>query len=114
MKLFCKEESKNGSDLVFDGVDALYYNLNKISLSRGGSCIDSSKWLKNKNATINPKNTDGNCFQYALTVTLNYEQIKKDCQRISKINPFIDQYNWKEIDFPSHKKDFTYLTILKK
>ena len=24
-------------------------------------------------------------------------------ERISKINPFIDQYNWK--DFPSHSKD---------
>ena len=30
----------------------------------------------------------------------------KDPQRISKIKPFIDQYNWKEIDFPSHSKDW--------
>ena len=29
--------------------------------------------------------------------TLNYEQIKKDSQGISKIKPFIDLYNWKEI-----------------
>ena len=29
------------------------------------------------------------------------KKIKKDPQRISKIKPFIDQYNWKEIDFPS-------------
>ena len=35
------EESKNGSDLVLDSVDALYYNLNKISLNRGKSYIDS-------------------------------------------------------------------------
>ena len=76
-----------------------------ISLSRGGSYIDSPKWLKIKNATIDSKNNDGKCFQYALTVTLSYEQIKKDPQRISRIKPFIDQYNWKEIDFPSHKKD---------
>ena len=27
-------------------------------------------------------------------------------QRISKIKPFIDQYNWNEIDFPSHSKDW--------
>ena len=27
-------------------------------------------------------------------------------QRISKIKPFIDQCNWKEIDFPSHGKDW--------
>ena len=75
-------------------------------LSRGGSYIDSPKWLKNKKTTVNPKNNDNDkCFQYALTAALNYEQIKKDSQRVSKIKPFIDQYNWKEIDFISHKKD---------
>ena len=56
--------------------------------------------------TINPKNKDDKCFQYALTVVLNHEQIKKDPQRITKIKPFIGQYNWKDIDFPSHKKDW--------
>ena len=48
------EESMRGSEFIFDSVDALYYDLNKISLSRGGSYIDSSEWLKNKKATINP------------------------------------------------------------
>ena len=47
-----------------------------ISLNRGGSCIDSPRWLKNKKATINPKNNDGKCFQYAITAALNHEQIK--------------------------------------
>ena len=93
-----------GSEFIFDSVDALYYDLNKISLSRGGSYIDSPKWLKNNKATINPQNNDDKCFQYAATVALNHEQIKQDPQRIPKINPFIDQYNWKEINFPSHKK----------
>ena len=64
-----------GSEFVYDSVDTLYYKLNKISLSRGGSYIDSPKWLTNKKATINPKNNDDKCFQYALTVALNYEQI---------------------------------------
>ena len=100
------EESMRGSEFVYDSVDVLYYNLNKVSLSRGGSYINSPKWLKNKKATINPKNKDDKCFQYALTVALNYEKIKKDPQRISKIKPFIDQYNWKETDFPSHGKDW--------
>ena len=50
------EESMRVSEFVYDGVDVLYYNLNKVSLSRGGSCIDSPKWLKNKKATINPQN----------------------------------------------------------
>ena len=99
------EESMRRSEFAYDSVDALYYNLNKVSLSRGGSYIDSPKWLKNKNATINLKHKDDKCFHYALTVALNYEQIKDHPERISKIKPFIDIYNWKEIDFPSHSKD---------
>ena len=80
------EESMKGSEFAYDRVDALYYNLNKVSLSRGGSYIDFPKWLKNKKATINPKNNDDKCFQYALTVALNYEKIKHNPQRISKIS----------------------------
>ena len=97
------EESMKGSEFVFDSVGLLEYKLNKISLNRGGSYIDSPEWLKNKKATINPKNNDDNCFQYALTVALNYQNIKKTPQRISKIKPFINQYDWKVINFPSHK-----------
>ena len=88
------EESKNASDLGFDSVDALYYNLK----------LNSPEWLKNKKATTNPKNNDDKCFQYALAVALNYQNIKNNPERISKIKFFIDQYNWKEINFPSQKK----------
>ena len=76
------EESMRGSELIFDSVDSLHYDLNKISLSRGGSYIDSPKWLKNKNATIYPKNNDDKCFQYALTVALNYQNIKNNPETI--------------------------------
>ena len=100
------EESVRGSEFVYDSVDVLYYNFNKVSLSRGGSYIDSPKWLKNKKATINPQNKkDNRCFQYAVTVALNYEQIGDHSERISKIKSFIGKYDWKEIDFPSQGKD---------
>ena len=95
-----------GLEFEFDGVNFLYYDFNKISLNRGGSYIDSPKWLKDKKSTINPKNNDYKCFQYAVTLALNLDKIKKDPQRISKIKPFIDQYNWKDIDFPSTSKDW--------
>ena len=68
--------------------------------------MDSPKRLKNKKTTINQKNNDSKYFQDALTVALNYENIKKNPQKISKIKPFIDQYNWKEIKSPSHEKDW--------
>ena len=68
--------------------------------------MDSPKWLKNKKATINPKNNDHKCFQYVFTFALNYQIVKNNPERISKIKPFIDQYNWKDIDFLSHSKDW--------
>ena len=37
------KESMPGSAFIFDNVDSLYYNLKKVSLSRGGSYIDSPK-----------------------------------------------------------------------
>ena len=53
---------------------------------------------------INPINKkDNKCFQYTVTVALNYEEIKKDPQRITKIKPFINKYNWEGINYPSGK-----------
>ena len=68
-----------GSDFAFDDIQLLYYICHKINLNRGGSYIDSPDWIKNKKATTNPINKkDNKCFQYTVTVTLNYEEIKKD------------------------------------
>ena len=95
-----------GSDFEFDGIHLLYYDFNKISLNRGGSYIEPAKWIKDKKSTINPKNNDYKCFQYAVTVALNHDKVNKDLQRVSKIKPFINQYNWKDVDFPSTGKDW--------
>ena len=95
-----------GSDFAFEGVNLMYYDFNKIRLNRGGSYIESAKWIKDKKSTINPKNNYYKCFQYAVTAALNSDKIKKDPQRLSKIKPFIDQYNWNDIDFPSTGKDW--------
>ena len=100
------QEKMKGSDFAFDGVNYLYYDLNKISISKGGSYIDSPKWLKDKKSTINPKNNDYKCFQYAVTLALNLDEVNGHPQRIAKIKTFIEEYNWKDIDFPSTSKDW--------
>ena len=70
-----QEGLMKGSHFTFDGLNALYYNRNTVRLSRGKSYIDFPKWLKNKKATINPKNNNDNSFQCAITAALNHEQI---------------------------------------
>ena len=100
------EESMRGSECIFDSVNLLYYHLQRIILKRGRSYVDSPKWLKNKKATINPPKHDNKCFQYTLTFALNYQNIKSHPERVSNLKPFINQYAWKKIDFPSPLKDW--------
>ena len=101
------ETKMKGSSYIFECIYLLEYHLHEISLNRGGSYIISPKWLKNKEVTINPKNPkDNNCFQYAITVALNHQNIDGNPERISKLKQFINNYNWKDIEFPSRSKDW--------
>ena len=88
------EYSAKNSGLILEGVELMNYDINKTTINRGGSYTESSTWLKSKKCTINSQNkNDNNCFQYALTVALNYEKINNHPEQLSKIRPFIDQYN---------------------
>ena len=46
------------------------------------------------------------CFQYAITAALNHQNIGHHTDRISELRPFINSYNWKDIEFPSNSKDW--------
>ena len=83
-------EKMKGSEFELDGIHLLYYDFNKVSLNRGGSYIESAKWIKDKKSTINSKNNDYKCFQYSVTVALNHDKINKDPQRVSTIKLFIN------------------------
>ena len=74
--------------------------LHKTSLKRLGSYIESPEWLKTKEATINPKNEkDNKCFQYALTIALNYNEIKKKV-----LENILKKIKRKDIDFLLQQK----------
>ena len=100
------QNEMKGSDFIFNGVNYLFYDFNRITISKGGSYIESPKWLKDKKCTRNQKNNDNKCFQYATTLALIFKNIDKHHQRISKIKLFIDNYNWNDINFPTGKKDW--------
>ena len=111
---FCKryqeglETKMKGSSFTFERIDLLEYHLHKISLNRGSSYINSPEWIKNKKVTINPQNTeDNNCFQYAITAALNYQNIDSHPERIFKLKPFTNNCNWKGISFPAGHKDYS-------
>ena len=58
-----------------------------------------------KKAIINPKNTkDERCFAYSIIASIHKEGRSLKSHRISKLKPFIDNYDWTDIIFPSEKK----------
>ena len=72
----------------------------KVNFRCGGSYIYSPDWIKKKKATINSKNTGDKYFQYMVTFAVNYEEIKKNSERVSNIKPCILRYKWKGINYP--------------
>ena len=102
------QNKMKGSDFIFNGINYLYYDLNRITISKGGSYIESPKWFKDKKCCINQNSNDNKCFQYAATLALNIKSINKHHQRISKIKPFIDNYNW---NFSAAKKDWNKFEV---
>ena len=101
------EKSVEGSKFIFDLVQMMYYKCHKINFRRVGSYIDSPDWIKKNKATVNPKTKDDKCFQYAITVALNYEEIKWNTEKGSNIKIyFINKYKWKGINLQSKIDDW--------
>ena len=74
--------------------------------------LRSSGWLQGKKDAINNndnnnnnKNNNNN-LQNALNDALNYQAIKNNPQRISKLKNYIKMYNWEAINFPSRSKEW--------
>ena len=56
--------------------------------------------LKSKKAVINPQNKDEGCFKWVVIAALYQEDIKHHSERISLLEPYENQYNWKGLEFP--------------
>ena len=75
----------NALFLLINDDEKYYYFAVKSKLE-----LYSSEWLRSKKESIT---NEDNCFQNALNDSLDYQKIKKDPQKISKLKPYINQYN---------------------
>ena len=67
---------KGGSEFTHESVALFYYYFQKIDIRRTESYNAFPDWLVNKEARINPRNeNDNKCFQYAITIALNYNKM---------------------------------------
>ena len=84
--------------MINDKANNCYYFAEK-NLSE----LHSSGWLRSKKEAIINSYND---FQNPLDVELNYKNIEIQPQRISKLKPYINKYNWEGIELPAGPKDW--------
>ena len=84
----------------------LYCKGHKFNFKCRGSYIDSPDRRKKKKVTVNLKNGDDRYFQYAITVALNYGEIKLHPEKFLNIRPLINKYNSGGIKYPSKINDW--------
>ena len=58
---------------------------------------------------INPQNKDEEGFKWAVIAALHHEEIKHHPERISRLRPHENQYNWKELEFQYRLRRFIIL-----
>ena len=102
--LLCRTDSI----YVFYSVNELSIHFHTLDLSRTGTYIPSPKWLEDKKATINPKNSNDNyCFAYAATIAIYHMELGSHLDRISsKLIEDTSKLDWNGINFPADNSDY--------
>ena len=57
------DEQGEESRFIFEFVGSLSIRSDKVDEPEGSSYTESPRWLRKKNATVNPNSIDSRCFQ---------------------------------------------------
>ena len=93
------------SKFVFDRVLHMDIDFHRLNLTRGSSYVRLPDWLMKKKAIINPKNSDMECFKWAVIASMKWEEIDRDHQRVSKLRRYEREFDWSDIEFPVSFRD---------
>ena len=77
----------------------------RFNLTRGSSYILLPDWLAKKGAIINPKNSDMECFKWAVIAAMKWKDIDNHGERISKLRKHEDDFDWDGMKFPASIRD---------
>ena len=93
------------SRFVFDEVLFTNVDFHQLNLTRGSSYLPLPNWLARKEAIINPKNEDQECFKWAVIAASRWEEINNNPKRISKLKRYEKDFDWSGIEFSVSVKD---------
>ena len=75
MQLQIKNPALTDSKFVFDGIIWMDINFHRLNLTRGSSYVPLPDWLAKMGAIINPKNSDMECFKWAVIAAMKWREI---------------------------------------
>ena len=93
------------SKFVFDRVLHMDIDFHRLNLTRGSSYVPLPDWLTKKKAIINPKNSDMECFKWAVIAAMNWEEIGNNPERVSKLRRYEGDFDLSDIEFPVSFRD---------
>ena len=87
------------SNWQFVSINQLEIHLSNFSPLSGSSYIPLPKKIRDKNAVVNMKNYDDQCFKWCVSRALNF--VKDHPERITKtLKEFSERLNWDGLTFP--------------
>ena len=97
--------ASRNSKFVFDRVLHMDIDFHRLNLTRGSSYVPLPDWLMEKKAMINPKNSDRECFKWAVIAAMNWEGIGNNPERVSKLRRYEGEFDWSGLEFPVSFRD---------
>ena len=95
---------RRGSQWVFVAIEELEIHSIRYEPLRGSSYIPLPEWIKLKEAIVNMKNSDQECFKWCIARAL--KPVKRNAERISKdLRKQSEVLNFQGIEFPVPLKD---------
>ena len=88
------------SKFRFEEVLRMNINFHRLNLTRGSSYLLLPDKLAHKKVIINPKNSDQECFKWAISAAIKWTQIGNNPEQVSKLKKFESEFDWNGIEFP--------------
>ena len=82
MRQQIKNPTLKDSKFVFDEIIRIDIDFHRLNLTRGSSYMSLPEWLAKKGTIINPKNSDMECFKWAVIAVMKWREIGDHPKRI--------------------------------
>ena len=82
--------------------------MNKINEN---TYVETPSCIRFKKTVLNPKSNGNKSFQYSITLSIYHKDIGNNFTRITKMKPYIDNFNGNNINFSPIKQDYETFEI---